>query len=134
MGESRGGEEEPEGEVVAGHSWEAVVYSSGNTPLLFLTNLLTNYTILLCYWVNSHLESCFSLISWPILLADESDDEGEVTAEMKEEQELGVVQSWMEVLGLPALPEEEVWGLLCEVFPLFSHSLVLACISYSSCI
>ena len=43
----------------------------------------------LCYtplfWVNSHLESCFSFISWPILLADESDEECEVTEEMKDE-------------------------------------------------
>ena len=35
VGESRGGEEEPEGEVVVGPSGEAVVYSSGNTPLFF---------------------------------------------------------------------------------------------------
>ena len=38
--------------------------------------------------------------------------------ETKEEQELGVVQSLVEVGGLPALPVEEVWGLLCKVFPL----------------
>ena len=35
VGESRVGEEEPEGEVVVGPSREAVVYSSGNTPLFF---------------------------------------------------------------------------------------------------
>ena len=33
VGESRGEEEELEGEVVAGPSGEAVAYSSGNTPL-----------------------------------------------------------------------------------------------------
>ena len=36
VGESREREEELEGEVVVGHSGEAVVYSSGNTPLFFL--------------------------------------------------------------------------------------------------
>ena len=35
VGESREGEEELEGEVVVGPSGEAVVYSSGNTPLFF---------------------------------------------------------------------------------------------------
>ena len=35
--------------------------------------------------------------SWSILLTDESDEGGEVTADTKEEQELGVVWSWMEV-------------------------------------
>ena len=85
----------------------------------FVTNHSINYTILLCYWVNSHLESCFSFISWPILPTDESDEEGKVIAETKEEQKLGVVQSWMEMGGLPALPEEEAQGLLCEVSLLF---------------
>ena len=137
VGESREGEEELEGEVVVGPSRDAVVYSSGNIPLLFfLTNHFINYNILLHYWVNSHLESYFSLISWPILFADESDEEGEVMAETKEEEDLGVVQSWMQVGGLPALPEEEVQGLLCEVSPLFflSHSLALACNFHSPCI
>ena len=35
VGESRGEEEELEGEVVVGPSGEAVIYSSGNTPLFF---------------------------------------------------------------------------------------------------
>ena len=38
MGKSREEEEEPEGEVVAGPSGEAVVYSFGNTPLFFFLN------------------------------------------------------------------------------------------------
>ena len=45
--------------------------------------------------MNSHLDSCFSFTSWPILFADESVKEGEVMGETKEEWELGVVQSWM---------------------------------------
>ena len=120
MGENWGGEEAPEGEVVVGPSGEPVSIVLVILPCFFsLVNHFITYTILLHYWVNSHLESCFSLISWPILLTDESDEEAEVTADKKEEQELGVVQSWMEVGGFPALPEEEAWGLLCEVFPLF---------------
>ena len=102
VGGSREGEEEPEGEMVVGSSGEAVVYSSGNAPLFFLMNHFTNYTVLFHYLVNSHLESCFSFISWPILFADESSEEGEVTAEMKEEQVLGVVWSWME-MGAPGI-------------------------------
>ena len=33
----------------------------------------------------------------------------------KEEGDLETLQSWMEVGGLPARPEEEAWGLLLEV-------------------
>ena len=33
----------------------------------------------------------------------------------KEEEEVDVLQSWMEVGGLPAQPEEEAKGLLAEV-------------------
>ena len=84
--------------------------------------------------MNSHLESCFSFTSQPILFADESNEEGEVEVETKEEWELGVVQSWKEVEGFPALPEEEAWGLFCEVSTFLSFSLVLACISHSPCV
>ena len=120
-------EEEPEGEVVAGPSGEATVYSSGNIPLslsLFSTSFhqpyftTFYYIILLHDWMDWHPESCLPLTSWLILLTDESDEEKEVVTWTKEEQELGVVQSWMEVGGLPALPEEESLGLLCKVFPL----------------
>ena len=54
-----------------------------------------------------------------ILLIDESDEEKVVKTEMKEEQELGVICSWIEVGGFPALLEEEAWGLLCEVCSFF---------------
>ena len=96
-------EEEPEGKVVAGPSGEAVVYSSGNIPLFPFFHVISS--------------TCLPLTSWLILLTDESDEEEEVVTGTKEEQELGVVQSWMEVGGLPTLPEEEAQGLLCEVFP-----------------
>ena len=65
-----------------------------------------------------HPEACLPLTSWLILHTDESDEEDEVVTGTKEEQELGVVQSWMEAGGLPTLPEEEAWGLLCNVFHL----------------
>ena len=55
-----------------------------------------------------------------VFLIDDSDEE-EVT-EIKAEQELGVIHSWMEMGGFPALPKEEAWGLLCEVcYFLLSH-------------
>ena len=40
----------------------------------------------------------------------------------KEEEEVDVLHSWMEVGGLPAWPKEEAKGLLAEVnsFPCFS--------------
>ena len=42
-----------------------------------------------------------------VSLADESDEEEEAREVKKEEQELKMVYSWMEVGGLPALAEEE---------------------------
>ena len=116
MGEDRE-EEKPEGEVVAGPSGEGVVHSSGNAPLFFLLeNYFINlyYIIFLCYWVYSHLELC----SFLILLAHESDEEGGVMTETKEEQELGVMWSWIEVRGFPTLDEGEVQKLSQEVYPL----------------
>ena len=56
---------------------------------------------------------------WLVSLADESEEGAESMEEMKEEQELGVVKSWMEVGGLPMLVEEEVQKLLLEVYPFF---------------
>ena len=47
VGEHRGEEEELEGEMVAGPSGEALIYSSGNTSLFFfLINHFINYSIL----------------------------------------------------------------------------------------
>ena len=122
-------EEEPEGELVAGPSGEAIVHSSGNALLCFTTppfcsfnkSLTILYYILL--WHTPSLLSGFPFcilllphILGQILITDESDEEGEVViTETKKEQELGVIHSWMEVGDLPALPEEEAWGLSCEV-------------------
>ena len=45
----------------------------------------------------------------------------------REEEDIEVMQSWMEVGGLPAHPEEEAKGLLAEAsLPLISHSAFLS--------
>ena len=51
-----------------------------------------------------------------VSLADESDGEKEAREVMKEEHELGVAHSWMQVGGFPVLAEEEAQGLFHEVF------------------
>ena len=132
MDEGEGEEADPEGEVVAGPSEEAIVHSSGNMPLLpFLINLFPSFfpkhlinLSLLHFTVAYHsIERWISILNlaylsyfWSILYADESKGEGDVKVETKEEQELGTLQSWMEVGGLPALDEEEVQKLLQEVY------------------
>ena len=126
VGRSKGEEEkEPEGIAVVGPSGEAIVYSSGNTPFfsnksfpeLFYTTFYC--IILLNDWVDLHPNSCFPLISWPILLVGESDEDGEAVVETKEEQELG----WYKIGwsgGLPALPKEEAWGCPVFIFMVFA--------------
>ena len=54
-----------------------------------------------------------------VLLTDESSEEEEVKEVTKEEHEIDVAHSWMEVGAFPALAEEEAQGLLQQVF-LFS--------------
>ena len=53
---------------------------------------------------------------WLVSITDESEEEEEVREMMKEEHEVGVVCSWMQVGVFPALAEEEAQGLLREVF------------------
>ena len=55
---------------------------------------------------------------------DESEEEERTRPASKEEEDVDVLQSWMEVGGLPAHPEEEAKGFLAEVnsFPCFSHA------------
>ena len=59
---------------------------------------------------------------------DKSDEEERTRLATKEEEDVNVLQSWMEVGGLPAHPEEEVKGLLAEVnsFPCLSHAAFLS--------
>ena len=50
-----------------------------------------------------------------VFLIDESGEEEVVKSETKEEHELGIIHSWMQVGAFPVLPEEETQGLLWEV-------------------
>ena len=52
-----------------------------------------------------------------VSLAYESGEEGEACRVMTEKSELEVAHSWLQVEGQPALTEEEVQGVLHEVFP-----------------
>ena len=52
-----------------------------------------------------------------IFLSDKSEEEGEARLLTKEEEEVDVLQSWVEAGGFPAHPEEEAKGLLAEVSP-----------------
>ena len=56
-----------------------------------------------------------SMFIWP---TDESSKD-KAKEVIKEECELGVFKSWMEMGGVPALAEEDVEGLLCEVYPFY---------------
>ena len=51
-----------------------------------------------------------------VSLTDDSSEEDEVKKIMKEEHEIDVAHSWMEVGGFLALAEEEAHGLLWQVF------------------
>ena len=59
---------------------------------------------------------------------DGSEEEERTRPATKEEEDVDILQSWMEVGGLPACPEEEAKGLLAEVnsFPCFSHTTFLS--------
>ena len=126
-------EEEPKREAVAGPSGQAIVHSSGNAFLCFITSLFFKSLTILCYILLWHIPPPlsgfpFCILFLPhilgqILLIDESDEKEVGIPETKEEQELAVVCSWMEEGGLPALAEEEAWGLLCEVCPPFFFNI-----------
>ena len=48
-------------------------------------------------------------------LADESVDEEVLRLQMKEEEDIDMLHSWMQVGGFPAQPEGDAWVLLLEV-------------------
>ena len=101
-------EEEPAGEDIVGPGGEVIEGNSGNAlflPLFFLDG-------------TSH-HVCF------VSPVDESSEEEEIRGETKEEQEFGVVWSWMEVGGLPMLAEEEAQKLLQEVNPLLPNTYMI---------
>ena len=66
------------------------------------------------------------------LLLDESEEEERTRLATKEEEDVNILQSWMEVGGFPAHPEEEAKGLLAEVnpFPCFFSCCLPLSISY----
>ena len=93
--------------------------------------------MILCFFLFSFFSKCkyHLLIKFPDSLpygtsqhvcfvspVDESSEE--IRGETREEQELGVVRSWMEVGGLLVLVEKEVQKLLQEVNPLFYLILI----------
>ena len=51
-----------------------------------------------------------------VSLTDESLEEEEIKAGIKEEHEVGVAHSWKKAGGFPVLAEEETQGLLWQVF------------------
>ena len=93
-------EQEPEGEVLSEESTGSIFF--------YLTKgqLISNFPLL------SYTSACFycSKVSPP----DESEEEGAVQQLTKEEEEIEVMQSWVEAGGFPAQPEEESKGLLAE--------------------
>ena len=106
-------EEEPEGEDVVEE--EGLVNHPHNklAPLPQLV-LIPSSSFFLSFNFSE-----FSHILILILSTDESDEETVLKPKTKEEEELGIVHSWMEVGSFPALPEEEARGLLQEVGLLF---------------
>ena len=114
-------EEELEGEAVAGHSGEATAHSSGNTPLVLLISLVTNLYMYIFFNILPLILTSF------FFLADESTDEEVSRPKTKEEDDIDMLHSWIQVGGLPAQLEEEALGLLLEVGSLFFLS---ACCPY----
>ena len=93
-------EEEPEGEVLGEDSTGSIY--------LYLTKgqLIGNFPFF------SYTSACFYCST--ISLLDESEEEGVVQPLTKEEEEVEVMQSWVEAGGFPAQPEEEAKELLAE--------------------
>ena len=118
-------EQEPEAEAVVGPSGEATAHSSGNTPLCLSFTLLSIYTYIFPFkHIITHLNLIFFF--WSISHADESESETEVRAGTKEEEDLGILRSWIEVGGIPALDEGEAQRLLQEVGSFFPSTTNLA--------
>ena len=94
--------------------------STGNLicSLLFSITLLSKFT----------LASVCTVFFLQVSSLDESEEEERTRLATKEEEDVDVLQSWIEVGGLPAHPEEEAKGLLAEVnsFPCFSHAAFLS--------
>ena len=102
--------------------------STGNNlicPLLFFITLLSKFTL-------ASVHNAFLQLSF----LDGSEEEERARLATKEEEDVDILWSWMEVGGLLAHPEEEVKGLLAEVnsspvFPMLPSSLHLLFVTSS---
>ena len=97
-------EEEPEGEAVAGPGKEATAHSSGNTPSVPLISLVINSYICTFFFSTCHYSS---LTLGIFFLADESADEEVPRPQTKEEEDINMLHSWMQVGDFPAQPDKE---------------------------
>ena len=88
-------EEEPEGEELG---------ESDTGSILLLINLLFRFHCFVLIYT--------SLFSHNLSLSDDCEERRLMT---KEEEDVNILCSWMEVGGQPALPEGEAQGLLAEV-------------------
>ena len=110
-------EEEPEGEVLGESDTGSLLFP----PFFFFCTLT----------LQIHLCTCLHFLSSQLAPSDDS-EEGDEEARRpmtKEEEDIDILRSWMEVGGHPAHPEEEAQGLLAEAskFPcLFPFHLPLA--------
>ena len=52
---------------------------------------------------------------------------------MKEERDIDTLQSWVQVGGFPAQPEEEAWGLLIELIDPCQYATPLIVVSSDFC-
>ena len=77
-------------------------------PLLHKRSINRQSPFLLHTCTHFYLSTIFSFL-------DESEEEGAIQPLSKEEEEVEVIRSWVEVGGFPAQPEEEAKGLLLEV-------------------
>ena len=110
-------EDEPEGEVVVEPSREAIVHSSGNMiPISLAPIIIILYSFFsfqpFQYVIGFHFNLDFLSFPWSISCADESESEEGAKVETEEGEKLGILWSWMEVGGLPALDEVEAQKLL----------------------
>ena len=116
-------EEDPEGEAVVGPSGEATTCSSGNTspvPLILIIIHLYAHTLLFQHIITSPFT-----IELFFFLTIESTDEGVSRPQMKEEEDIDMLRSWVQVGRFPAHLEEESCRLLIEVSLLFSLFLLM---------
>ena len=80
------------------------------------------------YYFTEQIHISISLYCFLQLSSLDKSEEEERRPGTKEEEDVDVLQSWMEVGGFPACPEEEAKGLLADVnsFPCFSHAAFLS--------